>query len=117
MDQDDPNYLLDHSLWSETGDPFELELITNEFANELLAEDVSQVNQQEPTLSEMASVQGQEKVAAPDSPTSPDQVLIQSNSPESPTSPTSAPNAHNRLTPLRKVRHPQHHHQHLPLHP
>ena len=80
-DQDDPSHMLDTSLWSETGDHIQLELTPTEY-NELLA-DSPQVDQQEVQLNETVRVQGQEQVAAPDNPTSPDQVLHQP-SPESP---------------------------------
>ena len=111
-DQDDPTHLLDCSLWSEL-DPFELELSTNELPSELLADYEPSVNIQDPILSETVSVQGQEQVTAPDSPTSPDLMLLQYgwvNSLHMTVSPHMSPT-------LRKVRCPQHHHQHLPLHP
>ena len=57
----DPSLL---DTWSETGSQFELELKTDDFANELLADDYPHVDQPEPHSLETVPEQGQEQVAA-----------------------------------------------------
>ena len=71
--------------WSETGSQFDLELDTDEFANELLAEDYPHVDQPEPQSLETVPEQGQEQVAAQASSATFEQVPDQVTSPVSPT--------------------------------
>ena len=87
--RDQDSSLLD--TWSETGYQFDLELDTDEFANELLVDDDPHIDQPVHQLPETVPEQGQEQVAAQAGSTTPEQARDQVTSPGSPTTPEQAP--------------------------